>query len=160
MLPSPEATYERARRFAKYAMWTILLQCRRIKTEEPEDSEFPLRKRIDFEFLIYSLIRFRKAAVLAASILGNNVMLEKALKDFDSELPDITKMRNVLEHFEEYAIDRGRNKQISRKELEVSYFGPTSFEWLSEKLDTEKVLHSCQKFYGAIKASHKIKKDV
>ena len=134
-------------------------RCRRIKTEEPEDSKFPLRRRIDFEFLIYSLIRLRKTAALAASILGNNSVLEKALKDFDSELPDITKMRNVLEHFEEYAIDRGRNIQISRKELEASSFSPISFEWLGEKLDTEKVLHSCQKLYGAIKDSTKIKKD-
>jgi hypothetical protein len=37
MEPTSEATCERARRLANLAMWTVALQCRRLREEEPED---------------------------------------------------------------------------------------------------------------------------
>jgi hypothetical protein len=48
-IPSHAATYERARRLANLAVWTVALQKRRLKTNEPEDAEFLFRRWADFQ---------------------------------------------------------------------------------------------------------------
>lgn len=48
------AIYERARRLANISLWAVDLQCRRLKSTEPEDTEFIFRKWADFDFLIVS----------------------------------------------------------------------------------------------------------
>ena len=68
MKPSSAATYERARRLANQALWTIDLQRRRLNSDEPEDAKFILRKWSDFHFLVVALTRLRRAAVLAEKV--------------------------------------------------------------------------------------------
>jgi hypothetical protein len=60
--PSPVATYERACRLANVAVWTAVLQRRRLATDEPEDDEFLFRRWTDFQFFIITLTRVRRAA--------------------------------------------------------------------------------------------------
>jgi len=48
---SDAATYERACRYANNALWTLSLQRRRLKSQEPEDAEFIFRVWADYEFL-------------------------------------------------------------------------------------------------------------
>ena len=151
MKPSPEATYERARRLANFAMWTVSIQCRRIKSSEPEDDRFVMRKWADFHFLIVALIRLKKAAILAKKVPIIKLKIELALQEFDLELPDIKKMRDVAEHIDEYATDDGRNKNISRKSLEVSRLNETALEWLGFKLDADKAMEASSKLFEAIK---------
>jgi len=104
--PSAAATYERARRLADVAIWSIELQCRRLEAVEPEDAEFVLRKWADFDLLIVALTRLRRATALAAKIPQLRASLEKALEQFDKALPDLKKMRDVAEHVDDYGADR------------------------------------------------------
>ena len=122
------ATYERARRLANVAMWSIELQCRRLEAVEPEDAGLVLRRWADFDFLIVALSRLRRATGLAAKVPQLRASLDTALERFDKALPDLKKMRDVAEHVDDYALDRGRQKAVGRQASEVSTMeadGPT-----------------------------------
>src|SRR5919197_2257924 len=134
--PTAAVTYERARRLANVAMWSIELQCRRLEAVEPDDAEFVLSRWADFDFLIVALTRLRRAARLAAKIPQLQASLDTALVQFDSALPDLKKMRDVAEHIDDYALDQGRQKAVAVQSLEVSTMeadGPTLC-WLQARL--------------------------
>jgi hypothetical protein len=150
MNPSPEATYERAKRLANVLAWTISLQCRRIRSSEPEDEKFLFRQWADYEFLINALSRLRKAAVLASKVPPIKASIEKAIADFDQIIPDLATMRNTLEHVDEYALDLGRNTRISRKALEVGKISDEQLEWLGCTLKTEDAMTATNLLFKAI----------
>jgi hypothetical protein len=152
MNPTPAATYERAKRLANLSLWTIELQCRRIRSSEPEDSVFVFRKWADFDFLIVALTRLRRAAKLAAHIPEIQPALSTALHEFDSALPHLKTLRDVAEHIDDYAVDSGRERSIRRQWLEVSSIsmeGPT-LKWLRHQLNSEEALRAGQKLFRAI----------
>jgi hypothetical protein len=151
--PSSGATYERARRLANLAVWTVALQCRRLKTPEPEDGEFLFRRWADFQFLIVALARCRRAAVLAGHIDEIADEMRIALEAFDAALPMLKTMRDTAEHFDDYAMERGRNQDVSRKSLEVGVVGEKIFQWLGYELDADKALVAAQLLFSLIKAA-------
>ena len=151
--PSPTATYERARRLANIAIWTAQLQRRRLSTNEPEDGEFLFRRWADFQFFIVALTRLRRAAVLAAKVPSINNDIQDAIKEFDAALPMLKEMRDVAEHFDDYALDRGRIKAIRRQALEVGVIGPTIFQWLRYELNADTALKAAQGLFRSIQCS-------
>jgi hypothetical protein len=56
------------------------------------------RKWSDFDFLIVALIRFRRCVKLTAKIPEIHSEILAALKEFDTVLPHLKKMRDVAEH--------------------------------------------------------------
>ncbi len=150
MKPTPEATYERSRRLANVLVWTISLQCRRIQSSEPEDKEFLFRRWADYEFLINALWRLRKVAKLASKVSKINPSISEAINDFDQMLPDLKAMRDTFEHIEEYAVDKGRNRNVSRTALEVGGFSEERFEWLGCTLRVDYALDASKMLFKAI----------
>jgi hypothetical protein len=148
--PSHAATYERARRLANLAMWTVALQRRRLKTHEPEDGEFLFRRWADFQFLIVALTRLRRAATLAATVPTVKSAIRIALASFDAALPTLKNMRDIAEHFDDYALDRGRDPSISRKSLEVGVVGDSVFQWLGHQLDADAAVTAARQLFKAI----------
>jgi hypothetical protein len=147
------ATYERARRLANIAIWSVHVQCRRLRAAEPEDADFVLRKWADFEFLVVALTRLRRAARLAAQVPGLESSLLAAIKTFDSTLPGLKRFRNVAEHIDDYAVDRGRERSVDRRSLEVSTFnseGPT-LHWLGSALNATEALQASERLFTAVK---------
>jgi hypothetical protein len=135
--PTAGATYERACRFANASVWAIDLQVRRLNRPEAEDSEFHFRLWSDFDFLVVALSRLRRAVSLAAQLPQFRLVLSASLATFDSALPHLKQFRDVAEHFDDYAIDRGRNQAVKRQELEVSSLGsdgPT-VSWMGHSLN-------------------------
>lgn len=160
--PSGAATYERARRLANLAVWTIKLQRRRLRTAEPEDGEFLFRRWSDFQFLIVALARLRRAATLAASVPPIATAMAEALKMFDEALPWLRVMRNVGEHIDEYAVDaeKRHHKQIRRGMLEVGFISETTFRWLGDdtegkeqqyELNTDEAVAAAQHLFDTIR---------
>jgi len=135
------------------SMWTIGLQCRRLRSAEPEDQEFLFRKWADFDFLIVALTRLRRAGKLASEIPETREVMVLALVDFDSALPQLKKFRNIAEHLDEYAIDLGNNKSVRREALEVSSLSAdgTVLEWLGHKLNADDALLASRILFDAIK---------
>jgi hypothetical protein len=151
--PTAAATYERARRLANLAVWTIDLQCRRLQSVEPEDSVFVFRKWADFGFLVVALTRLRRAAKLAASLSEAKSILGAALQEFDAALPDLKRMRDVAEHIDDYVIDQGRQRTVARQSLEVSSMEDDglTLEWLGCRLNAREALQASQQLFEAIK---------
>ena len=149
------ATYERARRLTNLSLWSISLQCCSLRSSDPEDDGFVLRKCVDFNFLIVALTRFRSAAKLAANIPAIMSEVETALKEFDSALPDLKKMRDVAEHIDDYAIEQGREASVERGLLEVSSLSDGEdglvLRWLGHQLNADKALDASRKLFDAIK---------
>lgn len=148
---SDAATIERAHSLANEAIHMVALQRRRLQSEEPEDETFVFRRWADFQFFIVSLRRLRQAALLAARLKANKATIENAISEFDESLPGLRKMRNVGEHVDEYAVERGRDRSVGRRDLQAGKFDATTLEWLGERLDADGALAAAERLYGAIK---------
>lgn len=154
--PSDAATIERAHSLGNEAIHMIALQRRRLQSTEPEDETFVFRQWADFQFFIVSLRRLRQAALLAARPKASNAVIASAISEFDGSLPGLRKMRNVGEHVDEYAVERGRDRSISRRALQTGTFDATTLEWLGERLDADDALAAAERLYGAIKDARSI----
>jgi hypothetical protein len=149
---SDAAILERARSLANEAVHMVALQRRRLQSEEPEDRAFIFRRWADFQFLIISLRRLRLAGVLAARPKSSRAVIKKAIRKFDDALPDrLRTMRNVGEHIDEYAIEKGRDRRVSRRQLQVGTFDDATFEWLGGNLNADDALVAAEALYSAIK---------
>jgi hypothetical protein len=145
---SDEAKLERAKSLCNQACWTVALQVRRLRTEEPEDVKFVFRFWADLQFLIVALRRLRKAALIANFVPG----VATAIKSFDGALPGLAKMRNVGEHVDAYAIDdpSRHHRDISRRGLQVGSWDGTTFSWLEQDLNIDKALREAETLFMAI----------
>jgi len=155
MKPTSASTYERARRLANLSLWAIDLQCRRLRSSEPEDDRFVLRKWTDFDFLIVALTRLRRAAKLAAKVPEIKTEVSAALREFDSILPHLKKMRDVAEHIDDYALELGKEASIERGSLEVSSLYEREngivLEWLGNQLNADEALNASRRLFDAIR---------
>jgi hypothetical protein len=131
--PSDAAVAERAYSLCNEAVFTIALQCRRIRSVEPEDDTFVFRWWADLQFLIVALRRLRRSA----QILSKHAPIQNALRHFDLALPGLDRMRNVGEHIDAYAIDNPKchHGEITRRALQVGHWDGTVFKWLGYELD-------------------------
>lgn len=148
--PSDAAMIERAHSLANEAIHMVTRQRRRLQSEEPEDETFVFRRWADFQFFIVSLRRLRQSALLAARAKASKADIENAVREFDESLPDLRKMRNVGEHVDEYAVERGRDRSIDRRALQAGTFDATTLEWLGERLDADDALAAAERLYRAI----------
>jgi hypothetical protein len=83
------AIYERARRLANVAVWTVHLQNRRIDSDEPEDQDFVLRRFADIDFFVTAMWRLRRAAELASKVEPISANIKEALEEFDKATPQL-----------------------------------------------------------------------
>jgi len=137
-------------------MWTLQLQRRRLKTSEPEDDGFVFRLWADFEFFIVALTRLRRAAVLASKVPAINAAVTTALSDFDLALPMVKNMRDIAEHFDDYAIGKGRLSGINPMSLETGVISDTVFRWMGRELNADVALDAGEKLFTAIQRCNTI----
>jgi len=100
---------------------------------------------------IVALTRLRRAAVLAAKVPAIKDAITAGLAEFDAALPMVKNMRDVAEHFDDYALDKGRRPGISRKSLEVGAFSDTVFNWLGHELDADVALSAGERLFMSMK---------
>ncbi len=74
-----------------------------------------------------------------------------ALKSFDAALPNLKIMRDVAEHIDDYAVDSGKDRNISRKSLEVGSSDGEVWQWLDFEIDASKALSASFALFGALK---------
>lgn len=123
-----------------------------MQSEEPEDCDFVFRRWADFEYLVVSLFRVRRCAEMVARLPGLEEPMCAALADFDNALPHLRVFRNVAEHIDDYAVDRGRDKSIHRFSLESSNIeddGQT-FAWLGHSLNAKTALHAAETLFKSL----------
>lgn len=153
--PSEVVTLERARSLANEAMFTVALQRRRTRSTEPEDEVFIMRWWADLQFFIVALRRLRRAAELASRVpLAQGTGLSVALRDFDNALPQLSKLRNVGEHIDEYAVDgsKRRHKDVDRRFLQVGTWDGNTYQWLGESINVDVAHDAAYELFSAISA--------
>ena len=106
-----------------------------------------LRWWADLQFLIVTLQRMRTAARIALRSPSVRAEINASLDAFDKALPMLRTMRNVGEHIDDYAVDRGRDREVERGMLQVGTWNGTTYAWLGHELnidaarDAAKALH-------------------
>jgi len=81
-----------------------------------------------------------------------------AIAEFDRALPDLKRMRDVAEHFDDYAVDDGHRKEIMRQSLESSSInedGPALI-WLDRELNAEIALQASKVLFIAIQDAERL----
>lgn len=154
--PSDAVTMERARSLANEAMFTVALQRRRVRSNEPEDDVFVMRSWADLQFFIVALRRLRRAAELAGLVTWAKDSLALALRNFDHALPQLSVMRNVGEHIDDYAVDssKRRHKDVDRCSLQVGSWDGT-YQWLGKSLNIDVAHKAAFTLFAAISAAAK-----
>jgi hypothetical protein len=76
-----------------------------------------------------------------------------ALAEFDAALPGLATMRNVGEHFDDYALysPKRHHRNVTRGQLQVGSFDGTVFTWLGRQLDIDVALAAAEKLFSAVK---------
>jgi len=128
------ALYEDARHWANLAMWSIELQLKRLGSEKREIEEYVMQPLADFHFLLTALCRLRNSALLVSKVAD----ISDDIAEFDNQLPWLKRLRNVLEHIDEYRTGDGRDESVSIRSLQVFSYAPNYFEWLGERVDFAK----------------------
>jgi hypothetical protein len=79
--------------------------------------------------------------------------VKAALDEFDKSLPGLTKMRNVGEHVDAYAVNDPKRRAVSvdSGQLQAGCFDGTVYDWLGESLNIDTALSSAEKLYARIK---------
>lgn len=160
--PSTSAILRRAAIVANDAAAAIEMQIGRIRESfRSRDQEVLDTVLIDIEFLISSLWKMRQAGKLTLSVMGQSWT---ALSEFDTALPHLKLMRDVLEHIDEYGRDAdGRARRhrhprtgqlIGRRYLhsQMSY-GDTSFNWLGGTLEFHRAREVAFELLSAIRTA-------
>ena len=150
--------YEKALRFANFAMFTIDLQLNRLKEEELMDGIFLKRRWADFHFFILAVTKLRQSAELCCKIDTIKEAIKEGLSKFDKELPFIRRLRNVDQHWNNYALNEGWDKSVEITMLEVGIEIDGKFEWLGETICPDECMNVCNSlFIKLIEAGEKLK---
>lgn len=152
------AILEWSRSLANESAQAASLQARRIHTFSVGPETDPWQLLYDYQFLIGALARFDNAVSIAENvptITGRIVLIRK---EFANKVPGLRKMRNVLEHAEDYAVDaqhfgsnrRGR-KEVFRQQLQVGSWTQEGYEWLGETLHVDTAMDAVWDAYSQLK---------
>lgn len=153
--PSDAAILERARSLVNEGCWTVALQLRRLHGTEPGDEEFLTRQLADFQFLIVTLRRLRRAALIATNVASAADQIHEAITRFDTALPGLATMRNVGEHIDDYDLDRTtrHHRNVNRRMLQVASWDDTTYRWLGIEFDIDAALPAAQQLFLTVRAA-------
>lgn len=153
--PSDEEILDRAVSLANEAMFTVAMQRRRIDRRELEDEDFAMRSWADVQFLIVSLRRARRCAEIALAVSPTRHEVQRALAEFDRAVPHLSLLRNVGEHIDAYAVDKGRDPTVSRAALQVGSWTADRLEWLGYEVDFIRAQDATNELLEALRAARR-----
>lgn len=139
-------------------MWAVSLQHDRITRPRPQDADFhPFGvdsfHEADVHFLVISLRRLRTAASTLEHAPEVWDSVRRVVQAFDERLPWLTRLRDVFEHLEDYAVASNLRK-TSRRELQVWSGGENGMQWLGFDVDWKEALLAAKDLYGAVRAAN------
>lgn len=70
-------------------------------------------------------------------------------------MPTLVKMRDVLEHIDEYALDRGRHTDVSRQRLQVNTWGNGIYRWLDIDFNADTAIAAAIKLFQSVSEAGK-----
>ena len=98
-------------------------------------------------------MRLRRAATLARKIPAIEKEIGNAILAFDAVLSALQRMRNVAEHFDDYATDSGRDRSVERHSLEVFAIDGVKVEWLDVELDADAAMAAAEQLFQTLQSA-------
>lgn len=154
--PSDDVILERARSLANQTANAIYVQIERCNAT----AEDPWQTLYDAQFLIEALWRFRRAVAIAKSVRAASPDVVLLVENFDAALPGLRRMRNVLEHVDDYAIDAqhfGKNRRgdkgVFRAQVQVGGVldDDGNITWVGETVNTRSARDAVMACYRGLK---------
>jgi hypothetical protein len=159
--PTAGAILERATSLANKNANALHLQVRRIRgdSERPHPDDYDDWERLyDCELLVGALWRFRSAIRVAENVPEVAPQVFLLIERFDASLPGLRKMRNVLEHEDEYGVDahhfgnkRARHPEVHRQQVQTMSWPDDGVTWLGETLNYSDALQAVSECYEGLK---------
>jgi hypothetical protein len=115
-----------------------------------------MQRWVDWQFFIVALSRLQYAAQFAQSVPAVSAEMSEAIHAFTRALPRLRTMRNVAEHMDEYAADRGR-ANVERGQVQVGRFGENHYEWLGHELNSDDAFNAAEQLFIAVREASKRK---
>ena len=76
--------------------------------------------------------------------------ISKEIKEFDNALSDLRKIRNVLEHIDEYRLGKGHSKIVKPSALQTIVIDDNRIEWLGYEIQMDDALQLSGFLFQAI----------
>ena len=127
----------------------VMTQTRRIEEDQAlladpyaiSDRADPFIIEIDFHFLLVALVRLRRCVKRSGDrVPALASVLRDRLAHFDAHVPNLSRLRNIAEHSDEYNLGEGRDtsveaRAIQRWEVDNATDGGVIWDWLDERFD-------------------------
>lgn len=110
------------------------------------------RQEIDLHFLLVALTRLHRAVELAARVKELQAGLTIRIAEFDCRIPYLQLLRNVGEHFDDYTVGKGRERNVKRFQLQTWSMGKDAegqltWNWLGQELSVAEVYKAAKELY-------------
>ncbi|MDN4479458.1 hypothetical protein [Demequina muriae] len=136
--------------------YAVRTQVERLRAVDGRDPWQGARRTADAPFLVIALWRLRMAAEMCEQLRPGSVA--GALEAFDSALPGLRDLRNVLMHYDSYVMGNERRRTraaeseefVSLRQLRALFSSPDGFAWLDHEYRYEVVEAESTALYRAI----------
>jgi hypothetical protein len=150
------ALWDRSRSLANFHIHAVAMQVARFRDAiKAPDDQFVLRPIAEFQFLCVSLVRLKRAAQMAATVPSIEPEMQTAIAAYDAAIPRLDTLRNVAEHFNDYVLEKGRDKSLTPAEfragLQVMSFSESVVYWFDIELNIDDCLNAAEALFQAIK---------
>ncbi len=139
--------------------------CRsRLLSDIPEDNSVfatkGFRYDVDFNFFLISVNRFLRALELYTKVSNKQVsnrIINTAISEYKNRFPFTRKLRNFVEHFDDYLLNKGKDKTLSKGGLQVYSISNDwgTLEWMGYSIDINKIYKESRKLFGIFLKEYK-----
>jgi hypothetical protein len=134
---------EDSRYFVNRSTEALNLQVQRLKKNTPGNTDELWKYLADVHFYIVVLKRLRQAMLVSRKIHKVWDKIQSEFDAFDNNIADILRMRNTLEHIDEYIQNRGRDRNIKNASLYAIHFDENGcLNWAGLKFDSHNLQDS------------------
>lgn len=149
---------EMSKSFALESIQGVNLFHYRLLNDLPEDKAFGdkiFREDIDFQCFLNQCRQLERAITMGYNSWVESEEkqdLKRLIEKFKQETPYLSPLRNTYEHFDEYLLQRGRDKTIDTRGMRVysiEYEKGKTFKkhWLNFEVDIQETKRMADEFY-------------
>jgi len=140
---------EDSKYFVSRSVDALNLQVRRINEYNASDSCEFWEQVADIHFYIVALRRFRRAVSVGASITKLKPEIDNALTIFDKEAGFTKKMRDIIEHIDDYISNspKRHHKDITNSTLYTIHFKKGAFCWADSEFNVNTIQQAAYRLY-------------
>ena len=141
-------------------VFAVVMQISRVREERADVEPFVMRPFVDLEFLLVALTRLRRAANVINLFPYTETKLSQAMEKYDKRLSGLKQLRNITEHYDDYLLKKGKDKNIDlktiRSGLMTKCMSYDSVEWMDFRLDLDECLAAAEELYISMSAARKL----